>query len=285
MRKIFFCLCLLPALVSCSHDRGLANKLVGRMNALEVEKASFYVYEGDYPKMLLYNHFVESCSPQLHMHIIDKENIRIDGMPAIVATIECKNYSQMYKQYMQSAGLWQKEGIIRDTMRIMDTKDGRRLSFDWCKINGDNLLFVSISSPSQVRKEPSTQAELVTSLSCYVTGVADRNDMANGFVKCFFFSSGEMVSGYVPQQNVSGQKNSTPFYALTWWQYVGILFGIVLFIGVAVPFFLLRSAIEVFSGSPQSWIVILGAILGVLYCLYQLLEMWLFELFLINLPY
>lgn len=120
--------------------------------------------------MLLYNHFVKSCSPQLHMHIVDKENIRIDGMPAIVATIECKNYSQMYKQYMQSAGLWQEEGIIRDTMLIMDTKDGRRLSFDWCKISGDNLLFVSISSPSQIRKEPSMQAELVTSLSCYRRG-------------------------------------------------------------------------------------------------------------------
>ncbi len=255
------------------------------MNAQEVEKASFYVYKGDYPKMLLYDNFVKSCSPQLHMNIVDKENIRIEGCPAIVATIECKNYSQMYKQYMQSVGLWQEEGIIRDTMRIMDTQDGRRLSFDWCKISGDNLAYVSIGSSFQIRKEPSMQADVVTSQSCYVKGVVDRNDIANGFVKCFFFSSGEMVSGYVPQQNVYAKQDNTPFYALTWWQYVGILFGIVLFIGVAVPFFLLRSAIEVFSGSPQSWIVILGAILGVLYCLYQLLEMLLFELFLINLPY
>lgn len=198
-----------------------------------------------------------------------------------------KGLSFSLRRAIGIAGLKNK---IARTTHIPTTRGGLerkigRLSFDWCKISGDNLLFVSISSPSKIRKEPSMQAELVTSLSCYVTGVSDRNDMANGFVKCFFFSSGEMVSGYVPQQNVSAQKNNTPFYALTWWQYVGILFGIVLFIGVAVPFFLLRSAIEVFSGSPQSWIVILGAILGVLYCLYQLLEMLLFELFLINLPY
>ena len=137
---------------SYSNDRRLVKKFIGRQNARELNAASKYIYPADHASLYFFNEEVYSRTPNLLLKLLSKENITVNGQKGVVVKIECINVSQFFINYMQNLNKLDKKNCIVDTIYIKDTRDGKKITFSWATIKGENLFLAHIGENAHLKE-------------------------------------------------------------------------------------------------------------------------------------
>jgi len=151
LKGIIVGLCLL-CFCSCSNDGRMVKKFIGRQNAREFNAASKYIYPADHASLYFFDHEVLSRAPNLLLKIVEKQNITIDGQKGVVVKLECKNVSQFFINYMQNLNKIDRNNCIVDTIFIKETRNGKKITFSWTTIKGENLFLASIDKKSSLQE-------------------------------------------------------------------------------------------------------------------------------------
>jgi hypothetical protein len=284
-----FCIC------SCGNDGRLVKKFVERMNDKEINAASKYVYPGDHANLYFFNEEVLSKTPNLLMKIVDKKDVTIDGQKGIVVKIECKNVSRFFVNYMQNLNMIDGNNCIADTIFIKETRDGNKITFDWAKIQGENLYLANIRenqeqlqhkiSSLNIRAGESENSDIIGNLPMNKKIVIDEYSENPDWVQCFTIDhTCRIVQGHI-KKSPALVKNSL-FFNLGIFDGLSLLVAMIILVVIAFPVFYIGSIVRSLMGRGCIGVIVCVALIfGLIYVLYQLLENILFELFLINLPY
>ena len=256
MKRILFVLFVMLACSSCSNDGRKVKKFLSRMNAREFNAASLYTF----------------------LKLANKRNIKINGTKGVAVEFQCLNTTPYYRNYMESLGLLTSSGMIRDTFLVRQTTKGKKLSFDWARIKGENLELASIRDTTihsmNIRSGMGIQYPVVGQLESGRSVIIDNYSENPEWVKCFTIDDHcNPIEGYIYRNSLSIEQE---FFPLGLFESFGLLVAVVI----------LHALIQALFSIPWlGWLLAVGLILGLLYTIYQLLEKILFELFIINLPY
>lgn len=289
--NLFLSAVLAVLFASCDSDVRMLKKFASRLNAGEYSCASVYLYEGDLPNFSFFINEVRKGNSNLMIKLTDGEKIGEEGNEAIVADFQLINPSKQILNYFNNIGYEIKNNTFRDTIKIRQTADGDKLSFNWglkssdenhyrlAYLTGDNVQEINI------RTRPSTSGKIIGKLSKGRDILIDNSDDNGNWKHCYMVDKdGNVIDGYVIDTNLSVQKSS--FFDLNLFDSMTLTVAIVILVVIVVFFVFGSSIFMMFSAIPGVGIVvIIGSILGLLYTVYQLLEKILFELFIINLPY
>jgi hypothetical protein len=284
-RGLFLCLCLIFC-CSCSNDGRLVKKFIKRVNAKEVNAASKYIYPGDHANLYFFNEEVLKKTPNLLLKIIKKENIIVDGQKGVTVKIECKNTSQFFVNYMNNLNMLDNNNCIVDTIIIKETEKGKKITFDWAKIQGENLYLASIKGEQlDIHSGKSKESKIIDRLTMDKKIVIDEYSEDPAWVQCFTIDHKcNIVQGYI-KKDPSLEKNPL-FFSLGIFDNLSLLVAVIILVVIAFPIFYIGSIVQALLNIPNGGVLAcVGLILGLIYIVYQLLENILFELFLINLPY
>lgn len=274
---------------SCSYDGRKVKKFISRVNAREINAASKYIYPGDYAKLQLYTEVLEK-TPNMFMKLRKKNNIKHDGRKGVRVEIEIINPSPYYLNYLKRMNLLDLSGQVVDTIYIRETNNGRKISFNWAQIEGENLKLATVKTISK-DQSVNIYSEMGTGYSVIHKVHNGQNIIINDYsedpkwIQCFATDSlCNTVEGYIDRSAIMSVEPE--FFPLSIFDSLNVALAfIILLVVSAIPLFLM-SIVDVFTQKGAVGCLILVApILGCLYVIYQLLENILFELFIINLPY
>lgn len=257
------------------------------MNAREFNAASLYIYPGDYAKLSLYTDVLRK-NPNTFLKLANKRNIKINGTKGVAVEFQCLNTTPYYRNYMESLGLLTSSGMIRDTFLVRQTTKGKKLSFDWARIKGENLELASIRDTTihsmNIRSGMGIQYPVVGQLESGRSVIIDNFSENPEWVKCFTIDDHcNPIEGYIYRNSLSIEQE---FFPLGLFESFGLLVAVVILVVLGFVVVYGHALIQaLFSISWLGWLLAVGLILGLLYTIYQLLEKILFELFIINLPY
>lgn len=289
MRNWFVWLLCAFTITSCSKQERDLEKFIARLNAREINEASTYIYEGDHARFRFFCNMLEKNS-NLFFELHSKRDILVDGKEAIAVEIECVNISPFFRNYMEPLNLLQPDGTMRDTIYIRRTSKGKKLSFDWAGIGGENLKIASISNPNvntmNIRESNSTNSRIVGKLPQGSSILIDEYTEDPKWVRCYGLDyQCRKQEGFIYKPSLS--TISCDFFHLGIFESMSILLAAIIFFILGVIIVYGGAIIDaVFSGGGcGGWILTTIMIIGILILMYMLLEKILFELFLINLPY
>lgn len=287
MKRILFVLFVMLACSSCSNDGRKVKKFLSRMNAREFNAASLYIYPGDYAKLSLYTDVLRKNS-NTFLKLANKRNIKINGTKGVAVEFQCLNTTPYYRNYMESLGLLTSSGMIRDTFLVRQTTKGKKLSFDWARIKGENLELASIRDTTihsmNIRSGMGIQYPVVGQLESGRSVIIDNYSENPEWVKCFTIDDHcNPIEGYIYRNSLSIEQE---FFPLGLFESFGLLVAVVILVVLGFVVVYGHALIQALFSIPWlGWLLAVGLILGLLYTIYQLLEKILFELFIINLPY
>jgi hypothetical protein len=273
----------------------MVKKFVKRMNAREVNAASKYVYPADHASLYFFNVEVFEKTPNLMLKLKNKKNIDIDGQKAVVVKIECKNVSPFFVNYMSNLNKLDSNNCITDTILVKETNDGKKITFDWATLHGENLYLAGMSkeqkemqnkvSALNIRSGKGENYEAIGQLTEDNKIVIDEYSDDPEWFQCFIIDHKcNIKQGYI-KQNPALVKNPL-FFSLGIFDSFSLLLAMIIIVVLALPIIFLHNIVSALWSIPGIGIVLsIALILGLIYTVYQLLENILFELFLINLPY
>ncbi len=268
------------------NDGRMVEKFISRLNAREYSCASQYIYPGDHPKLKLFAE-VMSKNPETFFKLISKENVEVDGKPAVKVRLESVNTTPYFRNYMESLGFADSNGIVEDTWKICETVDGESLSFNWAKIDGENLMLATLVDEESIPVYRS-RSKNSTQINTFKAGdkvIVNNYPADSPWITCFKTDENcRLINGYIDRASVN--TTSGKFFSLGIFDTLSLLVALLLFVVFGALFYLIRLIVEALMGTGcLAWVAIPVLVLGWLYVLYQLLEKILFELFIINLPY
>jgi hypothetical protein len=184
---------------------------------------------------------------------------------------------------------------IVDTILVKETGKGNKITFNWAKVQGENLYLASIKEKQEtlqnkvsslnIRSEKSEKSDIIGKLTMDKKIVIDEYSEDPDWVQCFTIDHKcEIVQGHI-KKNPALEKNSL-FFSLGIFEGLSLLIAVIILVVIAFPIFYIGSIVQaLFGAGTYGIIACVALVLGLLYTAYQLLENILFELFLINLPY
>lgn len=289
MKKWLLLLCCVLSLTSCSKQERDLKKFFARMNARELNEASTYIYKGDHARLRYFSDMLER-NPNLFFELHSKKKISIDGKEAIVVDVECININSFFKNYMAPLNLLQDNGYIHDTIYVRKTAKGKKLSFHWADISGENLKIASIADSEvgsmNIRERNSTNSRIIGKLNQGSSIVIDDYSNDPQWVKCFSLDHQcNKQVGFLYRPSLTLSDGS--FFSLNIFESMSLLVAVLIFVVLGLIIVYGGAIVDAIfrDGGWGGWILTSIMIIGVLVLIYMLLEKILFELFIINLPY
>lgn len=279
MKKTLYFLLVIVGLVctSCHYDGRRINKLIDRINYHEVDLASKYVYPGDHASLFLFANEAMSLAPNLEMDVVDKTNYKNkEGEKFVITTIECKNTTQFFEDFVIKNHLSKDGKTIIDTFAIRSTQKKDFVSFDWGikHAEPENMFPYKTHAAVQVFSKPNKSSQKIFSIPEEKEIVCKRIGQDTTWYECFYIApTGERLSGYINYHE--GEKLSTYFT-------MGFLEGLGIIIMLVVTLVFVIIPILFWRINPIVGIV---CVLISIFLVYNMLAHLLFELFLIHLPY
>lgn len=275
-------------LVACDNDGRKVKKFLSRMNAREINAASTYIYPGDHPRLSIYADVLEK-NPNTFLKLVNKSNIEKDGQKGVAVEFECINTTPYYRNYMERLHLLHPDGHLYDTIYIRETNNGKKLSFNWAPISGENLKLAKIQDSTinsmNIRSGRGQAYAAIGTLDKNGSVIINDYPADAQWVPCFTIDENCcVVRGYIYRASLSAQDSE--YFSLNIFDSMSLVVAVLVFVVIGVVFVAIGAFSEaLFQGGGLSWIFIVVMILGLLYVAYELLEKILFELFIINLPY
>lgn len=278
-------------LTSCDSDIRSLKKFESRLNAEEYSCAAVYLYDGDLPNYSFFINEVRDENSNLMIKLKKSEKTDIDGSEAIIADFELVNASSKTINYFKNIGYTITNNSFRDTIKIRQTVEGDRLSFNWgLKTNEENhYSLASIVGDKvqtlNIRSIPSTNGKIIGEFKKGRDILVDNLSTDENWKHCFWVNkTGDIDDGYIYANNLGTGDSS--FWELGLFDSMTLTVAIIVLVVIVVFFVFGSSLFGMIVGIPGAGIIIIvAAILGFIYTIYQLLEKILFELFIINLPY
>ena len=276
-------------LAGCSTGSRMEKKMLSRLSANEIEAASGYIYPED---QAAFAFFVDEVLPLCDNVYFEAEKIEternIDGK-TLQIRYRIHNYNKSIINYFHSIGKnITPDGMMMDTVRVVSTKEGDKISFSWGipNVNNANLRWARLPEDAtiesmNVRIAPNKKATIIGSLQKGQRLMIDNASSADGWVHAYWlYNDGTCAHGYIKADSLTITKHST--YSPSIFDSFVFLLS-VLVISVLFAVFLLPMLFE--SGGCILWCVSIFIILGLIYVVYEFFEKLLFELFIINIPY
>lgn len=289
--NFLFFIILTFILTSCNNDIRNLKKFESRLNAEEYSCAAVYLYEGDLPNYSFFINEIRDENSNLMIKLNKSEEITDDGLEAIVADFELVNASSKTINYFKNIGYDIANDSFRDTIRIRQTAEGDRLSFNWgLKTTEENhYRLASIVGEEvetlNIRSIPSIKGRIIRKFEKGHDILIDNLDTEGNWRHCYWVNNdGDISDGYIYANNLGTSDSS--FLDLGLFDSMTLTVAVIVLVVIVVFFVFGSSLFGMIAGIPGvGIIIIIAAILGFIYTIYQLLEKILFELFIINLPY
>lgn len=287
--SIFLVLFALLSFTSCSKESRMQKKMFSRFNASEMNAASSYIYPGD---QLAFTFFVDEVLPCCENVYFEIQKTKIIGKGEnrkLVVEYKVRNHNAAIVRYFNSINKRiSREGIMLDTVRIVRTKEGKTISFNWGvpKVNNEDLKWASLSASSKVgsmniRQSPDESSLIVGNLQRNKRITIDMSTSTNGWVHAYWISrEGKCLDGYIKDTSLNIYNERT--YSPTLYDSFVFLF-IAAIVLALFCIFVIPIIFDV--GGCYTWILSIAVIIGTIIIIYLFLEKLLFELFIINLPY
>ena len=288
MRLLFYSIVVF-LLFSCNSRERMVKKFFKRINANEINASSKYVWPEDYKKLYVFNKRFLEKNPLTNLEVVDlNEN---EENNSVTAKINLLNAKQELVDYFDSLGFKNSNNEIVLDFEIRKANETEYIS----------LPFESDSSLLPIRdlKLSSVKTEVLNlrdgpGINYKVVGTIKQNDeilIDNSYLnkdwrKGFIINDNSRISPVFISSKFT-DLNEISFFSLGYFAnlsfitlfIVGILVCIIIYPMILVGCF--RSA----GDAPQFALILFLLFIGSLYFTYQLFENFLFEMFLINIPY
>ena len=277
-KKIYFIATIVALLCSaCSYDGRKIDKLIDRINYDEAELASKYVYPGDHASLFLFENEAMCLAPNLEMTILKKKNYKDANKDKfVIVTIECKNTTQFFEDFLIKNNLSADGKIIIDTFAIKSFQKKKYVSFDWGIKHSEpeNMFPYRTHADVQVYSNPDKSSSKIFRIPKERKIVCKRIGQDTTWYECFYIApDGKRLSGYINYHEGSRLES---YFTIGFIESLGIIIMLVVsLVFIIIPILLMRVH--------PVWGII--CVLLSLFLVYNMLAHILFELFLIHLPY
>lgn len=280
---LFFAL----SMISCSEGENMLKKFESRLNADEFDCAASYIYDGDNPTFTFFVDEILKMNKNLIIEIEESDNEDVNGEEVVIAKFRLKNTNNKVNSYFEHLGYHVENGCFTDTIRLRETVDGKKLSFKWGIRNTDD----EILRVAKFVSDDNAAKELTVNIKN-----GGMRTLKGGDEVIVDTQEGSRLRGYVVDDegiireasvpNTQINLNNKSYSTLGIFDSMGLLTAVIILVVVVLLFGGISTLASAFVAFPFGGILILvGSLLGLLYCAYELLEKILFELFIINLPY
>jgi len=287
--KLLFLSLLFFSLFSCNNRERMVEKFFKRLNANEVNASSKYVWPEDYNKLYVFNKRFLANSQLTNFEVIESESI--DQKDIVKVRVRLLNAKQELLDYLNSLDVMNSKNEITLDFRIRKANDVEYISIpfdsDSSIIPIDNLKLSSVKTEQlNLRAGPGINFNVVGSLKKYDEILIDNK-----------FNNSDWRKGFIINENSSVQKvylsskftdlNEISFFTIGFFGKFSLITLLIVGIIVCVIVYpmVLIGCFRQIGQAPQFALILLGLIIGSLYFTYQLFENFLFEFFLINIPY
>lgn len=287
--KLLFLSLLFFLLFSCNNRERMVEKFFKRLNANEVNASSKYVWPEDYNKLYVFNKRFLANSQLTNFEVIESESI--DEKDIVKVRVRLLNAKQELLDYLNSLDVMNSKNEIILDFRIRKANDIEYISIpfdsDSSIIPIDNLKLSSVKTEQlNLRAGPGINFNVVGSLKKYDEILIDNK-----------FNNRDWRKGFIINENSSVQKvylsskftdlNEISFFTIGFFGKFSLITLLIVGIIVCVIVYpmVLIGCFRQIGQAPQFALILLGLIIGSLYFTYQLFENFLFEFFLINIPY
>jgi len=287
--KLLFLSLLFFLLFSCNNRERMVEKFFKRLNANEVNASSKYVWPEDYNKLYVFNKRFLANSQLTNFEVIESESI--DQKDIVKVRVTLLNAKQELLDYLNSLDVMNSKNEITLDFRIRKANDVEYISIpfdsDSSIIPIDNLKLSSVKTEQlNLRAGPGINFNVVGSLKKYDEILIDNK-----------FNNRDWRKGFIINENSSVQKvylsskftdlNEISFFTIGFFGKFSLITLLIVGIIVCVIVYpmVLIGCFRQIGQAPQFALILLGLIIGSLYFTYQLFENFLFEFFLINIPY
>ena len=287
--KLLFLSLLFFSLFSCNNRERMVEKFFKRLNANEVNASSKYVWPEDYNKLYVFNKRFLANSQLTNFEVIESESI--DQKDIVKVRVRLLNAKQELLDYLNSLDVMNSKNEITLDFRIRKANDVEYISIpfdsDSSIIPIDNLKLSSVKTEQlNLRAGPGINFNVVGSLKKYDEILIDNK-----------FNNRDWRKGFIINENSSVQKvylsskftdlNEISFFTIGFFGKFSLITLLIVGIIVCVIVYpmVLIGCFRQIGQAPQFALILLGLIIGSLYFTYQLFENFLFEFFLINIPY
>lgn len=289
MKKLLLFINVAVLLCSCNTGSRMEKKMLSRLSADEIDAASGYIYPGDQAAFAFFVEEVLPCCDNVYFEATEIKSMGNGDYESLQVTYKIHNHNDALIRYFSSIGKnISNSGIMIDTVNIVTTKDGKKLSFSWGipNVDNDNLLWASLPEEAtvenmNVRQQPSVNSKIIGKLKKGQHLVIDRESSNSEWVHAYWITSyGECANGYIKNKSLVIKKQAT-YSPSIFDSFIFLLIAVI--IGVLFVVFIIPMLFEV--GGCWGWIIAIIVVLGVIYALYEFIEKVLFEMFIINIPY
>ncbi len=288
MRLLFYSIVVF-LLFSCNSRERMAKKFFKRINANEINASSKYVWPEDYKKLYVFNKRFLEKNPLTNLEVVDlNEN---EENNSVTAKINLLNAKQELVDYFDSLGFKNSNNEIVLDFEIRKANETEYISLPF--ESDSSLLPIRDLKLSSVKTEvlnlrdgPGINYKVVGTLKQYDEILIDNNYTNSDWRKGFILNDNSRISTVFISSKFT-DLNEISFFSLGYFAnlsfitlfIVGILVCIIIYPMILVGCFLSAGK------APQFALILFLLFIGSLYFTYQLFENFLFEMFLINIPY
>lgn len=291
MKNLIYIAIISFLLASCDSNERNIKKTFNRLNSGETSAASKYVWPEDHKNLYT---FEQRFLTQNKLTSIDIKTInRIDsnGTNAYQVSWHCNNCTDELLSYFTSKNILSVNNIIVDTLFVKTANGKDFITFDW-NLNehsfSDNIKLSSVLVQKlNLRSKPGKTFSVVGQLEKGDQILIDDNYRNSNWRKGIIFESSSKINEVYFSSRLS-DRSDISFFTLNWINSMGVLILTVISIIVLFVIYpLLFSALFRAGGEGAGTfaLILFFVLLIAVYFTYQIIEMAVFELLIINLPY
>ncbi len=278
-------------LSSCNSETQKVKKFLGRINAGEVNASSKYVWPEDYDQLYVFHKRFMKDKSLMSLDYIEGEVKEEGGQTFVEAKIKCNNCDSSIINYFKSNNKYD-GGFIRERFEIRTAHDVDYVSLDWpwdeAICSGKVKLCRDTTKNIELKDHAGFTGKTVETIEKNTDFLIDESFQNKDWGKAITFEkNGNLKALYYPLRK-SNIKSDIGFFNIGWFGGLSIfvlaLVAIVCFV-VVFPLLLVGLFKSGGEGGAGALLFLFTLIVTVIAVGYQFLENFLFEAFLINLPY
>ena len=267
----------------------MVKKFFKRINANEVNAASKYVWPEDYNKLYVFNKRFLENNPLTNFEIIEVDENEDKNI--VTAKIQLLNAKQELVNYFDSSGLVKSnnEYILNFEIRKANENEYISLPFesDSTILPLKHLKLSSVKSEMlNLRNGPGINYKVQGNLKQYDEILIDNSYVNQDWRRGFVINENSNVTTVYLSSKFT-DLNEISFFSLGYFAKLSFitLFLIGVIVCIIIYPLILVGCFSSAGEAPMFALILLLLIIGSLFFTYQLFENFLFELFLINIPY
>ncbi|MGO4819773.1 hypothetical protein [Flavobacterium sp. W22_SRS_FP1] len=291
MKNLIYLTLISVLLASCDSNERNIKKTFNRLNSGETSSASKYVWPEDHQNLYTFEQRFLNQNKLISLDIETINSIDVDGTNAYQVYWNCNNCNEELLSYFKTKNNLFENNKIVDTVFVKTTNGKEFITFDW-NLNAnsfpDNIKLSSVLVKKlNLRSGPGKTFSVVGQLENGEDILIDDNFRSSSWRKGIIFENSSKINEVYFSSQLSDISDIS-FFTLDWINSMGVLvLTVIAIIVLFVVYPLLFSALFRAGGEGAGTfaLILFFVLLIAVYFTYQIIEMAIFELFIINLPY